>query len=240
MMMYKQRGSTLIVVLVLLVALTVIGTLAIRQSMVSLSIATNGQAQQLLMQNSDAATFNVEDPDSLDQKTVGNGMFGFLKGANNKGKELVFCYRGSRAQFFSLSQASLIEDRAGTTINNAMGTNGYCSLGNQNFFTSERRAVMTQVSVSLVAGGSRTPFQFSIRGTDTEIAKIEQLERVVVQTVSLMPALSTATDAQINTCLSSRLSNTSVVARSITGCLTGLNVPFTTHITEYTLGQGFV
>lgn len=53
----KQRGATLIVVLFLLLAIIVLGTLAIRQSLVGLSIATNSQAQQLLLQNSDAAFF---------------------------------------------------------------------------------------------------------------------------------------------------------------------------------------
>lgn len=57
----NQTGATLIVVLVLLLVITIIGTLAIRQSLMSLNIVTNSQAQQLLVQNSDAALFNVED-----------------------------------------------------------------------------------------------------------------------------------------------------------------------------------
>lgn len=56
-MINKQRGATLIVVLFLLLAIIVLGTLAVRQSLVSLNIATNSQAQQLLLQNSDAAFF---------------------------------------------------------------------------------------------------------------------------------------------------------------------------------------
>ena len=47
--------ATLIVVMILLLAITIIGTMAIRQGLVSLGVATNSQAQQLLMQNSDAA-----------------------------------------------------------------------------------------------------------------------------------------------------------------------------------------
>jgi hypothetical protein len=237
----QQKGATLIVVLILLVALTIIGTLAIRQSIVSLNIATNAQAQQLLIQNSDAAMFNVENPSTLTRSLARNGMFGFIKGPTNKSKELVFCYRGSRAQFFNLSQASLVFLQDGRLINNSIGRNGYCEAGaGVTFFTSNRRAVLTQVYVSFVEGGSVKPFQFAIRGTDPENAKIEQTERVVVQAVSVMPELSTATDAQINNCLSARLSNTDVVANSVTACLSSLNVPFTTHVTEYTLGQAFI
>ena len=239
-MLNRQKGATLIVVLILLVALTVIGTLAIRQSLVSLNIATNGQAQQLLIQNSDSATFNVENPNSLIRSLARDGMFGFIKGSTNKGKELIFCYRGDQSQFFNLSRASLIYEQNGSIVNNSLGVSGYCQLGSQNFFTSNRRAVLTQVSVSFVEGGNVKPFQFYIRGTDPEKAKIEQTERVVVNTVSLIPSLSTATDEEINTCLSTRLSNTNIPTHSIATCLSSLNVPFTVHVTEYTLGQAFI
>ncbi|UUS57309.1 MULTISPECIES: PilX N-terminal domain-containing pilus assembly protein [unclassified Acinetobacter] len=239
-MLNRQKGATLIVVLILLVALTVIGTLAIRQSLVSLNIATNGQAQQLLIQNSDSATFNVENPNNLIRSLARDGMFGFIKGSTNKGKELIFCYRGDQSQFFNLSRASLIYEQNGSIVNNSLGVSGYCQLGSQNFFTSNRRAVLTQVSVSFVEGGNVKPFQFYIRGTDPEKAKIEQTERVVVNTVSLIPSLSTATDEEINTCLSTRLSNTDIPAHSIATCLSRLNVPFTVHVTEYTLGQAFI
>lgn len=239
-MLNRQKGATLIVVLILLVALTVIGTLAIRQSLVSLNIATNGQAQQLLIQNSDSATFNVENPNNLIRSLARDGMFGFIKGSTNKGKELIFCYRGDQSQFFNLSRASLIYEQIGSIVNNSLGVSGYCQLGSQNFFTSNRRAVLTQVSVSFVEGGNVKPFQFYIRGTDPEKAKIEQTERVVVNTVSLIPSLSTATDEEINTCLSTRLSNTDIPAHSIATCLSSFNVPFTVHVTEYTLGQAFI
>ena len=65
--MKNQNGATLIVVLVLLLAITVIGTLAIKNSVVGLSIATNSQAQQLLLQNADSAFFSVEKEENLIQ-----------------------------------------------------------------------------------------------------------------------------------------------------------------------------
>ncbi len=73
----SQRGATLIVVMVMLLAITVIGTLAIRQGLISLNVATNSQAQQLLMQNSDAAFFNIEREDNLIQSLSASGMFGY-------------------------------------------------------------------------------------------------------------------------------------------------------------------
>lgn len=240
MNMQKQKGSTLIVVMILLLAMTIIGTLAIRQSMVSLNIATNGQAQQLLMQNSDAAIFNVEDANNLVRSLARDGMFGAIKGVTNKGKELVFCFKGSRSQFFTLSQASLIYEQDGAVHNGSMGVNGFCQSGasTSNFFTSNRRTVLTQVSVSFVDNTTSDPFQDSIRGTDEDMAKIEKTERVVIHAISLMPTLSRADTDDIDECLNGHLSND--FDHGVANCLTGLNVPFTTHVTEYTLGQAFL
>lgn len=98
----QQAGSTLIIVMILLVAITVIGTIAVRQGLVSLNIATNSQAQQLLLQNSDAAFFNVEQEDNIIKSLSTSGMFGYIDGANNKDKELVFCFRGDQADFLIL------------------------------------------------------------------------------------------------------------------------------------------
>ena len=240
-MIRQQHGSTLIVVLILLLAITIIGTLAIRQSMVSLNIATNSQAQQLMIQNSDAATFNVEDTNNLLRSLAADGMFGFIRGPENKGKELVFCYRGSRAQFFTLSQASMVYvNDSGNIVNTDQVVSGFCRTGanNANFFTSERRAVMTQVSVSFTNSVSSTPFQDSVRGTDEELSKIQKTDRVIVNTTSLMPTLASADTDDIDDCLDSHISNSST--NGVANCLSALNVPFTTHVTEYTLGQAFL
>jgi Tfp pilus assembly protein PilX len=97
----SQRGASLIVVMVMLLVITIIGTIAVRQSLVSLNIATNGQAQQLLMQNSDAAFYNVEKV-NLVQSLTASGMFGYINGAVNKDKEMVFCFRGAESDFLTL------------------------------------------------------------------------------------------------------------------------------------------
>lgn len=56
-MKLKQGGSALIVVLIFLVAIMIIGTIAIRKGLINLNIATNSQVQQLILQNSDASFF---------------------------------------------------------------------------------------------------------------------------------------------------------------------------------------
>ena len=246
---YAQRGSTLIVVLVILLLITIIGTLAIRQSLVSLNIATNGQVQQLMFQNSDAAMFNVEDVNSLARQLAGDGMFGYIRTANNKGKELVFCYKGTQPGFFSLANASVMQWKEGQVAPDGteLGSGGYCSVNSANNYTSGRRAVMTQVSIQFVSLSSgTTPFAGTALGTDAETAKVITPEKAIVHTISIMPTLSSASNTDINTCLSTKMSNPSVptgvtatagASQSVSQCIAALNVPFETHVTEYNLTQ---
>ncbi len=121
-----------------------VGTLAIRQGMVTLNIATNSQAQQLMLQNSDAAFFNVEIEENIIKSLGTNGMFGYISGAANKDNELVFCYRGIYTEFFDLNTASMMIWQPGQTAptNSQLGLEGYCSTtaSRQLFIPSGRRA----------------------------------------------------------------------------------------------------
>ena len=102
-----------------------IGTLAIRSSLTALNIATNSQAQQLLVQNSDSAIFNVEDPDLIERNTAYDGLFGLVKSDANKGKELVFCYRGTASTFYDFSRVSFMQWVSGTDPNNSVNRTGF-------------------------------------------------------------------------------------------------------------------
>lgn len=246
-----QRGATLIVVLILLVIITVMGTLAMRHSLTALNIATNSQAQQLLVQNSDSAIFNVENSKLLVRNLSYDGIFGFVKSDANRGKELVFCYRGDQASFFDFSKSSLMMWDSGTSpSNSSFGLEGYCKIDNINFFTSGRKAVMTQVAVKVFIDSSavENPFEYMQRGTDTETAKIDKSEKIMVIATSIVPALSSASNTDINACFSTHMNQVSIPAgvtpasefdKSVAQCLQRLNVPTNTQITEYNLTQAF-
>ena len=251
-----QAGATLIVVLIFLVAMTIIGTLAIRQSMVSLNVATNSQVQQLLTQNSDAALFKAENPGDLAYALSPVGLFGYINNPKNKNNELVFCVRGSESQFFNISKASLIQwkERAETLSTNSLGTRGYCDAEStsENWFTSGRKAVLTQVSVKFPTDSSLdNPFFDRVRGTDSQKGQIEEAKRVKVFAISITPSLSKAFRSDINTCLNGKMNQvtppedkdastvTAAQKVDLTACLTKLNVPFTTQVSEYTITQDF-
>jgi len=63
-MMHTQRGSTLVVVLMIVLMITIVGTLAIRQSISSLKLVSNHQMQILLAQNADTALMYFQDPNT--------------------------------------------------------------------------------------------------------------------------------------------------------------------------------
>lgn len=249
----NQQGATLIVVLILLLVITVLGTLAIRSSLTSLNIATNSQAQQLLIQNSDAAIFNVENPALIERNTAYDGLFGLVKTDVNKGKELVFCYKGSAANFYDISRASFMQWVSGTAPNNSeLGIDGYCKMdSSNNFFTSGRKAVMTQVSIKVNTDASSNldrAFEHMQRGTDAESAKIDKSEKILVTATSIVPSMSTANDTDINNCFSTHMNQVVIPSdvtpatgmnKSVSQCLQDLGVPVNTQIAEYNLTQAF-
>lgn len=248
-----QSGATLIIVLILLLVMTVVGTMAIRGSLTALNIATNSQAQQLLLQNSDAAIFNVENPALVERNNAYDGLFGLVKADANKGKELVFCYRGAATSFYNISRASFMQWVSGTSPNNAeLGLDGYCKLDNSiNFFTSGRKAVMTQVSIKVNTDAPSNldrAFEHMQRGTDTESAKIDKSEKILVTATSIVPSMSTASDTDINACFSGRMNQVVVPSgvtpaagmnKSVSQCLQDLGVPVNTQVAEYNLTQAF-
>lgn len=257
-MKHSQRGATLIIVLVLLLIIVIVSSLAIRKGVLSLNIATNSQAQQLMNQNSDAALFHVEDAGSLAVRMAGNGMFGYIRTPQNKGKELVFCYRGTNSEFFNLSKASVMqwEDAKTAPTPSELGTVGYCSLNNTNDYTSGRSAVMTQITVRFVdaSEGSGEAFVGSLTGTDVEISKTISPEKAVITAISLMPTLSEASNEKINACLGTHMTSpaeaipsgvtpstdsvtSTSFSKSVSECLNAINVPYTTYVTVYNLSQ---
>lgn len=208
----NQYGQTLIIVLLLLVAITVIGSLAMRSSVLSLKVSTLSQAQQLLMQNSDAALFKVEDPGQLLKNMALNGMFGYIKGEDNVGKELVFCLKSGNTNFFSLTNSSLISWNGTTVQNDALGSTGFCQM-NSGFFTSGRGVVMTQIAVKAMDAKDAIAFQHMQKGTDPDSSKKDPAQMYTVYTTSIFPNLSSSTlssselNTKINQCFNSRFNS---------------------------------
>ena len=237
----QEQGSTLIVVLLLLLIITVVGTLAIRQSLTSLNIATNSQAQQLLMQSSDAVLYRLGAVGFASTSGSPTSLLGYA--LQNQGKEVVFCFRSqiNPATTFSVANTSLLKWNDGNTDITVDGISGFCNLSTSNDYASKRKAQLTQVAITVnpVSNATVKPLQFINLGSDLEsLGKLdtEQTKKIRIYVTSLLPNLSTATTTDITTCLKRPnerpLSGT---ASTVSSCLEGLGVPYNTQIQDFSL-----
>lgn len=236
-----QKGSVLIVVLIMLVLLTLIGTWAIQGSINSLKIATNVQAQNLLKQTSDSVFFTLEnktdDELSFTKMRIGDGMLNYTLRPENKGKELVFCIRGETTDNFEGSRLASVVYWNGATINNTeMGKNGFCQVNRLTDFLSGRNAVMTQVTVR--AATNDQDWEHMLEGDDKETSKSTGIQKVAITATSILPNLSDATNSDVNSCLTDYTSFVDDALKNnktVTDCLSEKNVPYSTQQMEYTI-----
>ncbi|MGQ4611596.1 pilus assembly PilX family protein [Acinetobacter junii] len=236
-----QKGSVLIVVLIMLVLLTLVGTWAIQGSINSLRIATNVQAQNLLKQTSDSVFFTLEnktdDELSFTKMRIGDGMLNYTLRPENKGKELVFCIRGETTDNFEGSRLASVAYWNGTVINNTeMGKNGFCQVNRLTDFLSGRNAVMTQVTVR--AATNDQDWEHMLEGDDKETSKSTGIQKVAITATSILPNLSDATSSDVNSCLTNYTSfvdDALKTNKTVTDCLSEKNVPYSTQQMEYTI-----
>lgn len=246
--MKKQKGSTLIVVLLLLVVITVIGTLAIRQSLTSLNIATNSQAQQLLMQSSDAVLYRLGATGFASTSGSPTSLLGYA--LQKQGDEVVFCFRSqvNPATTFSVANTSLLEWNDANTDITVDGTSGFCSLSASNDYASKRKAQLTQVAIVVnpVSNVPARPLQFVNIGSDLDsLGKLdtEQAKKIRVYVTSILPNLANVPTVggksgleQIEDCLKRPNGNPiSGTASTVSSCLEDLGVPYNTQVQDFSL-----
>lgn len=245
---FKQNGSALIIILVVVMLLTIIGVMAVRSGLLGLSIATNSQASHIMDQNNDAALIQIEDNAQFDDFIVGTGLFGYPKTVSNRDKELVICYRGKMDQFYQFYRASLVYtqktgDQTAVKTEDIGGSarSGFCQVdAKKSDFVSGRAAAMTQISVRVSSGmtdGSE-PFSYYQIGTDTESGKLDEAVRLIVTATTVMPVLSTEDNATINACMKNlSYVDTATNLETVSECLSKNSVPYKTQVSEYSLGQ---
>jgi len=221
--MKKQLGSALIIVLVILVLVTLIGTLAVRSGILGLKIATNSQVNALLLENSDSALFNIENPAEIQRQLALDGMFAYFNSAANADDELVFCYRASENSFFKLSKASAITED-GSTLK--IGVDGFCKA---NQFAMGRSAVLSQVYLTKNATTS-TPFGGVPKGTSLGQSNVPvTMHNIGATVISVLPSFAGATTTQIENCFKQR-------ASAVGACFDGLGIPYNMQHSDYTVG----
>lgn len=259
-----QQGATLIVVLVILVLVTILGTYAMKQGLVNLRIATNTQIQKLLMQSSDVALSRLEaDFTANEAIELAATPVGQILLPGNEGLELQFCFKPSEVtsasdntivsnRFFSLNQFRIVRrssDAAatGVTVESGDVDQGVCNPATM--FAVGRKAVVTQVALSNPDDPAvdLDKYELSTTGTDLKEADTDT-KRVRVVVTSLSPAMASGVStSDIKDCLKSRvMDNTALKNKADTSasrvavqtpaqCLNTLGVPTNTQVSEYVI-----
>ena len=221
--MKQQKGATLITVLVILVIVTLLGTIAVKMGIVGLKIATNSQVNALLLENSDSALFNIENPAEVERQLALDGMFAYFNSSANADDELVFCYRAAQNAFYDFSKASAIAADGTTT---KIGVDGFCKA---NQFAMGRSAVLSQVYLTKNATTS-TPFAGVPKGTSLGQSNVPvTMHNIGATVISVLPSFAGATTTQIENCFKQR-------ASAVGACFDGLGIPYNMQHSDYVVG----
>ena len=227
--MKQQKGATLITVLVILIVITLLGTIAVKMGIVGLKIATNSQVNALLLENSDSALFNIENPAEVERQLALDGMFAYFNSSANANDELVFCYRASENSFFKLSKASAITEDGSTT---KIGVDGFCKA---NQFAMGRSAVLSQVYLTKSSTVS-APFGSVPKGTSIGQSNVPATSNNIGATViSVLPSFASATSTQIEACFK-RPSIKPATGQTVGECFDNLGIPYNMQHADYVVG----
>lgn len=250
----SQKGATLIVVLIMLLLITVIGSMAIRVSTSSLKLATSSQVSQLLRQSADTP-FQLIKNFPTGKLRVADNAIGALVQGNDINKEYLFCYSPTIDKNFALSSKTTVTSPYDATekllANDKVnvlqgGASGLCDLKKD--FGSKREATVTQVAVSLSndSDNHQERFQHYEEGTDlsgnTVVGSIVSAPvKLKVTTISMLPAFSTRNinDVQ-SSCFSVnniRLANNVAypTKKSIADCVKDYGIPVEVQTQEFIL-----
>lgn len=226
--MNKHKGSTLVIVLIVLILVTLIGAMGVRTGIFGLKLATNSQIQALLLESSNAALFNLEDPTQVERQVAGDGMYSYFDTDNNANDELVFCYRASQRQFFSMQNASAISPSGNV---NKIGVTGFCKATQ---FATGRSAVLSQVYLKKnITEDDAEAFEHVPEGTGLgpSLDKLPVMNNSISATViSVLPSFSSATNERIEACFRAKRAE-------VSQCFRDLNIPFNTQHADYIVGS---
>lgn len=230
--MNKQNGATLIIVLIILLLVTVVGALAVKSSILDLKISTNSQARSLLVENSNSALFNLEDPNQIARQLALDGMFSYFNAVDNADDELIFCYRqSSSSDFYSNTKMSVIEKNGNKT---KMGITGFCKAGE---FSSGRSAVQSQVYLTKNTEETGTPFSTVPKGTSLGQSNVPVVaHNIGVTVISILPSLSSASKSEITECFQKTSIKKDDTTETVIECFDELGVPYNVQHADYVVG----
>ena len=240
----NQKGSTLIVVMIVLLMLTIVGVFAIRTAMTTLNIATNAQTNQLLSQSADAPINGLQNQNVGTIRNLGSVIgFAIEDSKVEQGKEYIFCYRPtSPLRLANTISMAVARVGAGGAITAEGPAAAFCDLSAD--FGSSREAVVTQVSVKIPVDppANSLPGDFLTQGNNESEGQITQTgtvkQRIRITTTAIFPVYA-ANQADAQACVRTRLNDNTDSATAgfvtVAQCLANLGVPVNSQMQEFYL-----
>lgn len=189
-----EQGATLIVVLLFLVLIMLAGAIAVRQSTTDLKVATSDQINTVLLQSADSANQKLEtmvngSPASEGHKDVtsATGALGhFVLFEDNKVNEFIYCFNPRTQRY--LTNSATVRAPTGGYVDSL--NNGICDYTKATDYTSERQAVMTQMSIALTPPSANAgPFEHVVIGKEIE-DRTSKKYQFDIRATSSLPAYS--------------------------------------------------
>lgn len=265
----SQQGVALIVVLLFLILITLAGAIAVRNSTTDLKLATSEQAETLLLNTADNTNKSIEQVINIDmtdskakaQKSIAlssAGMLGYFMNVGaeeNRGDQIVFCYRPRAKYFFRMSEATVIDPSGGSKLTTgASSSGGFCRITNAEDFSSARNNVMTQIAITRPSSDMMTaePFEYVPPERSITTAKVTSSSpNFRIFSTSFLPGMTQAKESEILKCLKKPNQNASDYGYAakdeddndiikyyddtLTQCLANLGVPAKTLVEDIKL-----
>ena len=215
----SQQGVALIVVLLFLILITLAGAIAVRNSTTDLRLTTSEQADVLLLNTADNSNKSIEQTLNIDksdkqaalQKSIAlssAGMFGYFMNVgaeDNRGDQIVFCYRPRDTYFFRMNEATVIDPSGGSKlVTGSTSSKGFCKVSNAADFSSARNNVMTQVAVTRPSSDmvASEPFEYVPTQRSITTSNVNSSSpNFRLFSTSFLPGMTTASEGDILDCL---------------------------------------
>ena len=263
----SQQGVALIVVLLFLILITLAGAIAVKNSTTDLKLATSEQADTLMLNTADNTNKSIEQVINIDQtdskavvqKSIAlssAGMFGYfmnLGAEDNRGDQIVFCYRPRGSYFFQMNEATVIDTSGGSKlVTGATSSGGFCRVNNAEDFSNARNNVMTQVAVTRPSSDmlASEPFEYVPTQRTINTSDVTSTSpNFRLFSTSFLPGMTRASEKEILECLKKPNQNaadygyadkddkdvTKYYDQTLTQCLASKGVPAKTLVEDVKL-----
>lgn len=256
MLARSESGVALIAVLLFLLLIAIAGMMAVRQGSLDLRVATNEQADLLMLNSSDAVLAHIEtvaadkEDSELRSKLMSQtqGVLGYfipIGGVNadpneKVGHQVRFCYMPESSTFFDINSSRVLLPGGGMVRSGV----GVCNPANTHHYVSGRNTVMTQVVTRGLTSETADSdnFKSALEAEQAGTGFTPPGARIAMHSVSMLPGMSSARPIDITDCLDKAVGNITDTdygiihgRTNLTNCLQEHGIPAKAIVEEGTI-----